>query len=58
MSLFAFFWVASFIFGCLLNEPMNEGSDRAPPFMAPISCVKHLSNFQQTLLAVSTLVFT
>jgi hypothetical protein len=58
MSPFVFFGVASFFIRGLLNEPMNEGSDSTPLFMAPISCVKRLSNFQLTLLAVSTLVLT
>jgi hypothetical protein len=58
MSPFVFFWVASFFIRGLLNEPMNGGSDSTPLFMAPISCVKRLSNFQLTLLAVSTLVLT
>jgi hypothetical protein len=50
------FRVGSFFIGGLLNEPMNEGSDSAPLFMAPIFCVKCLSNFQLRLLAVSTLL--
>jgi hypothetical protein len=45
MSPFTFFGIASFFIVCLSNDPMNEGSDSAPLFMAPISCVKHLSNF-------------
>jgi hypothetical protein len=56
MSPFAFFGISSFFIEGLLNEPMNERSDSAPLFMAPIFCVKHLSNFQVTLLAVSTLL--
>jgi hypothetical protein len=47
---------ASFFIGGLLNEPMNEGSDSAPLFIALISCVKCLSNFQLTSLSISTLV--
>jgi hypothetical protein len=47
---------ASFFIGGLLNEPMNKGSDSVPLFMAPISCVKRLLNFQPTSLAVLTLV--
>jgi hypothetical protein len=56
MSPFAFFGVASFFIGGLSNEPMNEGSDSAPLFMAPIFCVKRLSNFKLTLLAIVTLL--
>jgi hypothetical protein len=56
MSPFAFFGVASFSVRGLLVEPMNEGSDCTPLFMASILCVKCLSNFQLTLLAVSTLL--
>jgi hypothetical protein len=56
MSPFVFFWGASFFIGGLLNEPINEGSDRAPLFMTPMSCVKRLSNFQLTSFAISTMV--
>jgi hypothetical protein len=56
VSPFAFFGVASFFIGGVLNEPMNEGSDSAPLFMALILCVKHLLNFELTLLAVLTLL--
>jgi hypothetical protein len=58
MSHFAFFGVASFFIEGVLNEPMNEGSDSAPLFMAPISCLKHLLNFQLTLLVVLNLALT
>jgi hypothetical protein len=51
-----FFGVTSFFIRGLLVEPMNEGSGSAPLFMAPILCVKRLSNFQLSLLAVSTLL--
>jgi hypothetical protein len=47
---------ASFFIGGFSNEPMNEGSDSALLFMALMVCVKRLSNFQLTSLAVSTLV--
>jgi oligoendopeptidase F len=50
------FWVASFFIEGLLNELMDERSDSAPLFMALVICVKHLSNFQLTLLAVSTML--
>jgi hypothetical protein len=56
MSPFAFFKAASFFIGGLLNGPMNEGSCSAPLFMAPIFCVKRLSNFQLILLVISTLL--
>jgi hypothetical protein len=48
---------ASFFIGGIFHEPMNEGSDSAPLFVAPKFCVKRLSNFQLTLLAVSSLVW-
>jgi hypothetical protein len=35
---------------------MNKGYDSAPLFMAPIFCVKRLSNYQLTLLVVLTLL--
>jgi hypothetical protein len=47
---------ASFFIRGLFNEPMNEGSNSTPLFMAPISCVKRLLNFQLTLLAVLNLI--
>jgi hypothetical protein len=56
MSPFAFCGGASFFVRGLFNEPMNEGSNSMPLLMASISCVKRLSNFQLTSLAVSTLV--
>jgi hypothetical protein len=51
-----FFGSASFFIGGLLNEPMKEGSYSAPLFIALIFCVKRLSNFQLTLLAILTLL--
>jgi hypothetical protein len=51
-----FFGVPSFFIGGLLNEPMNEGSNSAPLFMAPIFCMKCLSNSQLVLLDVLTLL--
>jgi hypothetical protein len=56
MSPFVFFRVGSFFMEGLLNEPMNEGSDSAPLFVAPIFCVKRLLNFQLNLIAISTLL--
>jgi hypothetical protein len=59
----SFEWASLHFLGCLffigdlLNEPMNERSDSAPLFMAPVFCVKRLSNFQLALLAVSTLLW-
>jgi hypothetical protein len=56
MSPFVFYGVPLFFIGGLLNEPENEWSYSAPLFMAPIFCMKHLLNFQLTLLAVLTLL--
>jgi hypothetical protein len=56
MSSFCYLGLHLFFIGGLLNEPMNEGSDSAHLFMAPVICVKRLSNFQLILLAVSTLL--
>jgi hypothetical protein len=50
------FWGCLFFIGGLLHESMNEGSYNGPLFMAPMFCVKCLSNFQLTLLAVLTLL--
>jgi hypothetical protein len=51
MSPFAFFWVASFFIGCLFNEPMNEGSENTPLFIAPLVCAKALVECQANLVS-------
>jgi uncharacterized membrane-anchored protein YitT (DUF2179 family) len=51
MSPFAFFGVASFFIEGLFDEPMNEGSDSAPLFMAPCVCEKALVECQANLLS-------
>jgi hypothetical protein len=56
VSPFAFFGVTSFFIRGLLGEPMNEGSDSTPLFMALILCVKRFSGVQLTLLVVSTML--
>jgi hypothetical protein len=37
------------------DEPMNEGFDSAPLFIAPVFVQKRLSNVKLTLLAILTL---
>jgi hypothetical protein len=56
VSPFAFFGVTSFFIRGLLGEPMNEGSDSTPLFMALILCVKRFSGVQLTLLVVLTML--
>jgi hypothetical protein len=45
-----FFVVASFFIGGLFDEPMNEGSESTPLFVAPLVCAKVLIECQANLV--------
>jgi hypothetical protein len=58
MSPFAFFGVASFFIRGLFDEPMNEGSESTPLFVALLVCVEVLVECQANLVSYFNLALS